>query len=314
MSDSWNYEGTPCPECGKPLPNKVVCNIHGTFCSEDCIHAATDRGYAKMAGDEKARIAELEAERDRLKAWVTDLQGGMYVNCVYCGHRYGPGETTPVSMADALKEHVQQCPQHPMSALKAERNRLRDAIWNHRAQHGDDRCWLDDQVLYAALGDGDLGDNTVGDKQAMLKNCERYLEVRCKGGNWPTYAELEERVKKAESALAKINEIRDSIIGLQTVNWSDHVYPLVKALNEAGLRGMDYPNAREVYGSLLLRAAKAEGELADLRTELEAALDYCPVAIRVREGGGPENLAASVAVSLAKFYHADEATAPKRPE
>ena len=58
------------------------------------------------------------AERDRLKAWVDDLQSGMYVNCVYCGHRYGPGETTPVSMADALKEHIEQCPKHPMSGLK----------------------------------------------------------------------------------------------------------------------------------------------------------------------------------------------------
>jgi hypothetical protein len=72
----------------------------------------------------------------------------------------------------------------------------------------------------------------------MLKNCERYLEVRCKGGDWPTYAELEERVKKAQSALAKINEIRNSIIGLQTINWSEHVYPLVAALNEAGVDGM----------------------------------------------------------------------------
>lgn len=58
------------------------------------------------------RIAEL-------KAWVADLQSGMYVNCVYCGHRYGPGETTPVSMADALKAHIAQCPEHPMSDLLA---------------------------------------------------------------------------------------------------------------------------------------------------------------------------------------------------
>lgn len=57
-------------------------------------------------------------EIERLQKWVTDLQSGLYVNCVYCGHRYGPGETTPVSMADALKAHVEQCPAHPMSALK----------------------------------------------------------------------------------------------------------------------------------------------------------------------------------------------------
>lgn len=61
----------------------------------------------------RGRTAEIE----RLKVWVADLQSGMFVNCVYCGHRYGPGETTPVSMADALKAHVAVCPQHPMSAL-----------------------------------------------------------------------------------------------------------------------------------------------------------------------------------------------------
>jgi len=56
----------------------------------------------------------------RMRAWIDDLQSGMYVNCVYCGHRYGPNETTPVTMADALKEHIEVCPDHPMSALKAE--------------------------------------------------------------------------------------------------------------------------------------------------------------------------------------------------
>ena len=63
----------------------------------------------------------LEAERkarEELEQWVTDLQSGMYVNCVYCGHRYGPNETTPVTMADALKEHIEQCSKHPMSELK----------------------------------------------------------------------------------------------------------------------------------------------------------------------------------------------------
>ena len=73
-------------------------------------------------------VAALRAENERLSKWVDDLQSGMYVNCVYCGHRYGPGETTPVSMADALKAHVEQCPKHPMSALKAENERLRNTV------------------------------------------------------------------------------------------------------------------------------------------------------------------------------------------
>jgi hypothetical protein len=68
--------------------------------------------------DLSAQIGDLEQQNERLRLWIQDLQAGCYVNCVYCGHRYGPGETTPVSMADALKAHVEQCPQHPMSELR----------------------------------------------------------------------------------------------------------------------------------------------------------------------------------------------------
>ena len=70
--------------------------------------------------NEQKRAEQAEAERDEARAWVKDLHSGMYINCVYCGHRYGPKEDTPSSMADVLKAHVEQCPQHPMSALKAQ--------------------------------------------------------------------------------------------------------------------------------------------------------------------------------------------------
>lgn len=86
--------------------------------------------YFPVVTAERNRLhEELEAARAeiaRLKGWVGDLQSGMYVNCVYCGHRFGPGETTPVSMADALKEHVERCPEHPMSQLRAELESARE--------------------------------------------------------------------------------------------------------------------------------------------------------------------------------------------
>lgn len=68
---------------------------------------------------------QLKAENERYKQWVNDLQSGMYVNCVYCGYRYGPEDEVPSSMADALKEHIEHCPEHPMSKLKAELEALR---------------------------------------------------------------------------------------------------------------------------------------------------------------------------------------------
>lgn len=77
----------------------------------------------------EAKLAEREdvlaSEIARLKQWVADCQSGMYINCVYCGHRYGPRDEVPASMADVLKEHVERCPKHPMSALKARLAKVR---------------------------------------------------------------------------------------------------------------------------------------------------------------------------------------------
>src|SRR3990167_837079 len=88
-----------------------------------------DPAECHLASIIAAFAVEVAEEQTReLKQWVDDLQSGMYVNCVYCGHRYGPGETTPVTMADALKAHVEQCLSHPMSALKAREARLREAL------------------------------------------------------------------------------------------------------------------------------------------------------------------------------------------
>ena len=70
----------------------------------------------------------LRAENDRLRQWVNDLQSGMYVNCVYCGHRYGPADEVPASMADILKQHIEQCPEHPMTKMKQENEQLRNRL------------------------------------------------------------------------------------------------------------------------------------------------------------------------------------------
>ena len=75
-----------------------------------------------------SKIASQHAEIDRLIKWVEDLQSGMYINCVYCGHRYGPAKTTPIAFADVLKRHIEVCPKHPMSVLKKENEELKKEI------------------------------------------------------------------------------------------------------------------------------------------------------------------------------------------
>lgn len=74
------------------------------------------------------RILAMEAERVDLVQWIDDLQSGMYVNCVYCGHRYGPEDEVPATMAEALYEHIARCPEHPLSRCKAENARLREVL------------------------------------------------------------------------------------------------------------------------------------------------------------------------------------------
>ena len=74
------------------------------------------------------QINQLTAKNKKLLNWVRDLQDQGWVTCVYCGHRYGPRDKTPTALADALKEHVGQCPEHPMSKLKKENEQLKTEL------------------------------------------------------------------------------------------------------------------------------------------------------------------------------------------
>lgn len=64
-----------------------------------------------------------------------------------------------------------------------------------------------------------------------------------------------------EEALESINLIRNSIIGAQMFNWSEHMYPLVSILNRAGFPGLEYPKAKANIGTLIERANTAEALL-----------------------------------------------------
>lgn len=87
-----------------------------------------------MTKDE--HIESLTAENSQLEAWIDDLQSGMYINCVYCGHRYGPNSDPytkdfHLTMRKALEGHIASCPKHPLSAAKKEIAALKKAANNH---------------------------------------------------------------------------------------------------------------------------------------------------------------------------------------
>lgn len=75
-------------------------------------------------------------------------------------------------------------------------------------------------------------------------------------------------IERQEEALLKINDIRNSIVGLQTINWSEHIYPLVAALNEAGIQGLGYPKSQKKFGTMLERTIASEAQVAVLREAL----------------------------------------------
>lgn len=77
--------------------------------------------------------------------------------------------------------------------------------------------------------------------------------------------QVERERDQARAVLDAINGIRNSIIGTQSVNWSEHIYPLVAALDGAGLPGASYPEARENLGTLIERMAKLEATNEQLR-------------------------------------------------
>lgn len=117
----------------------------------------------------------------------------------------------------------------------------------YRYDH-DEGCWVD-------------GVETVGNAVEII------IDIRAK-------------LEAAEKSLEKINDIRNSIVGMQKINWSEHIYPLVAALNEAGLKGMGYPKAMPYFGTLIERTKSAEQECNNLqaangglREALEAVLN-----------------------------------------
>lgn len=133
---------------------------------------ANQGGGCVLSDQESKRLKELPfdliKELGRLREWVHDLQSGMFINCVYCGHRYGPDDEVPSTMADALKEHVEQCPDHPMSKLRAEVVRL-EKLYDD--EHDEADRFLDEMDMILPDGGGDLSFESVIER--VKKLCEK---------------------------------------------------------------------------------------------------------------------------------------------
>lgn len=56
-------------------------------------------------------------------------------------------------------------------------------------QFGDDVCWMAIDRIFDAAG-LPVPNRAVGDKFAMLKNCARFIDTQCAGGQWESYADV----------------------------------------------------------------------------------------------------------------------------
>lgn len=128
----------------------------------------------------------------------------------------------------------------------------------------------------------------------------------------------QEKAVELEGALAKIDAIRNSIVGTQTLNWSAHAYPLVAALEEAGFKGEGYEIARAKALTLIQARDIALAEAKRLREALEEIRPDCEQcgasATRMfrTEGDGPYWLCDSTdAEHGEEFYCGEEVELPK---
>ena len=70
--------------------------------------------------------------------------------------------------------------------------RVMAAIRSVHAEHADDLCWMPADVnrIFEAAGLPPQ-DLRVGDRAAMRRNCDRYVDALYDGGPWRSYGELE---------------------------------------------------------------------------------------------------------------------------
>ncbi len=138
---------------------------------------------AMMSNGEEEVLRDATQTINELRQWVDDLHRGTYVNCVYCGHRYGPSKTTPVSVADVLKEHISRCPKHPMSKL-AQQNKILLEIIHWAKRHGkmshpgvDHDNWEDELDRHLGLIDTTTTPHEIHDRCPKC-NCTMYHNVK----------------------------------------------------------------------------------------------------------------------------------------
>lgn len=164
---------------------------HAADLARKAVHLFAESDSPPFADDEREELERLRSETktlreigDKISAALAEKHGR------YDGKTLLDFQQVWLDQARAEAERLQVKLAQQLSAVK-----------EHRDQHADDKCWMDDDKLYAAFG-LPSADKRVGDPEAMLENCRRYIQQRCiAGGPWKSYAELEADVERLNQML-----------------------------------------------------------------------------------------------------------------
>lgn len=107
--------------------------------------------------------------------------------------------------------------------------RLRAAIRKHRDQRGDDRCWMDDEELYAVLSEGYTPPKR--DTSIELKNCEKYIASR--HDPRVTYTSPEREIERLRTLLRRVVDASTQLIQAAESGWRQDWSIACNALQEA---------------------------------------------------------------------------------
>lgn len=80
--------------------------------------------------------------------------------------------------------------------------KMRDGARSHRDQRGDDKCWMDDEVLYRLLPEG--YSPPARDTAVELANCEKYICSRRNPAT--TYVSPQRRIEELESEIERLKK------------------------------------------------------------------------------------------------------------
>lgn len=176
-------------KCMKSLDDRGVCRTNKLDVALDRMQTLVNSKPDGVAKELREKCDHLATLRDKFVEEIEAVITQEGVTTIRM--REGGG---PEDLAGSLALTV--------ARLKHDRDKLFTAIKKHHEQKADDRCFLDDNDLYEAAG-LEPADVRVGDKDAMLKNCERFLKNRCQsGGPWKSYSELEAEIASLKEAAA----------------------------------------------------------------------------------------------------------------